>query len=135
MRIKDLFYNRTFCTIFRYVLSFLAGLSIFLAYFFTSNRSLIASCNACFIPGAVLVGIAFFSILNLLGFFDFVEYGTVQIVQSFKKDSIREYKDLVDYKKKKIEKRKKGKLVFLPYLIFGAIWIIAAIIIRCFITY
>ena len=135
MKLKDYFLNPIFSIVFRYSFAFLLGLSVFLAMFFTSDRSLLASCNACFIPGVVLVGIGFFSILNLLGFFDLAEYGTVSIVQSFKRDSVREYKDLVDYKEKKTIKRKKRRLVFLPYMIFGLIWIVASIIIRSFIKY
>lgn len=82
-----------------------------------------------------MIGIAFFSILNLFGAFDLAEYGTISIVQSFRKDDIIEYKDLIDYKEKKSVKRKKNHFVFLPYLIFGIIWLVISIVIRAMLSY
>ena len=82
-----------------------------------------------------MLAIAFFSILNLFGTFDLAEYGTISIVQSFKKDDIIQYKDLIDYKEKKSIKREKNRFIFLPYLIFGIIWIIISIVIRIMLSY
>lgn len=130
MKLKDLFLNRLFSTIFRYVFSFLLGSVLFLIIYFTSDRSLVSACNTCFIPGVVLLGIGFFSLLNLFGAFDFMEYGFVSIAQSLRKGSIREYEDLIDYKEKKKAKRKHTTLNFLPYVIFALCFLIASFVIR-----
>lgn len=81
----------------------------------------------------VLLGIGFFSILNLFGAFDFMEYGFVSIAQSLRKGSIREYEDLVDYKEKKQTKRKHSTFNFLPYAIFSVCFLVASFVIRAFI--
>ena len=135
MKLKDYLLNPLFAKIFRYSLALLLSLSIFLGIFFTSDKSLTSICDACFVPGVVMLAIAFFSILNLFGTFDLAEYGTISIVQSFKKDDIIQYKDLIDYKEKKSIKREKNRFIFLPYLIFGIIWIIISIVIRIMLSY
>lgn len=133
MKIKDLLSNKTITNILRYLLIILIFLAIFLPIYLSSNKSLTSLCNSFFIPGAVLIGIGFLSLLTYFGFFDFVGYGFTSVYQSLKKESIREYKDLIDYKEKKTLKRKDNKFIYIPYFIFGLIFLIVSLIIRAYI--
>jgi hypothetical protein len=126
--IKYLLEDPLYSKIIKWVFLALVSVSIFLAIYFTSERTLVNACNATFAPGCVMIVLAFFSIVNYFGGFDFVEYGFVSGFNSLKKGSPLEYEDLIDYKQKKKASRKEDSLVFLPYLVYGGIFLIASLV-------
>lgn len=126
--IKYILEDPLYSKIVKWVLSALVATSIFLAIYFTSDRSIISACNSTFIPGVIMIGIAFFSFINYFGGFDFAEYGFISGINSLKKGSPIEYDDLIDYKTKKKISRKNNPFVFLPYAVYGIIYLIAALV-------
>lgn len=130
MTFKELINDSIFRKIFHYSFALLLGLGIFFGIYFTSSKDLVSTCNATFIPGCVLLGFSCFSLMNYWGFFDFAAYGFTSAIQALKKGSIREYKDLIDYKEKKADKRKENKWNFLTYLLCAVVWLVATLIIR-----
>lgn len=101
---------------------------IFLCFYFTSPKNLVDASNSCFISGTIGIGVGVFSLINRMGGFDFFEYGFVQVVSSMRKGSPRPYVDLIDYKNQKKLKRQFSTLYFIPYIVIGVIWVIAAMI-------
>ena len=110
--------------------SIIVFLTAFLSIYFVYQRSILAIINGFFVPGAILLAVCVFSILNNFGFFDFASYGFISVIQSLKKGSVRQYEDLIDYKSRKIDKRKENRFSFIPYLISGIILITISIVIK-----
>ena len=110
--------------------SIIVFLIAFLSIYFVYQRSILAIINGFFVPGAILLAVCVFSILNNFGFFDFASYGFISVIQSLKKGSVRQYEDLIDYKSRKIDKRKENRFSFIPYLISGIILITISIVIK-----
>lgn len=122
--LKDPIYSK----ILRWVFFGIASISAFLAIFFTSDRSILSACNATFIPGCVMLCLGFFSFFNNCGSFDFAEYGFISGINSLRKGSPIEYEDLIDYKAKKKVTRKENRWVFLPYAVYGDLFLIASLV-------
>ena len=84
----------------------------------------IGYCNGLFISGFFLTGVSALVALNLFGAFDiFSFYFGRKLNEQGKKE------DLYEYSTRKKEQRWKAKFAFLPYLIVGAICLIASLII------
>ncbi len=127
-KIKKLFQDKLFLTLFRSALSFLFGAIFFLSYFFTHERTYSTISSGFFIPAAVLLTVGIFSLINHLGGWDFVSYASITTVQYLRKNPERPFEDLIDYKEYKNEKREFEGPVYLPYLIIGAVFLLLAII-------
>ena len=84
--------------------SIIVFLTAFLSIYFVYQRSILAIINGFFVPGAILLAVCVFSILNNFGFFDFASYGFISVIQSLKKGSVRQYEDLIDYKSRKMKR-------------------------------
>lgn len=59
---------------------------------------------------------------------DFINYGTVTMLSFLKRNPEKPYEDLIDYKEYKNEKREFEGPIFLPYFIFGLVFLVVAII-------
>lgn len=84
-------------------------------------------CDGFVISGSCLLAIDAFSLINNFGFFDFASYGFASTTSVLRKDIVRPYKDLIEYKCKKEEKRRKVEFLCL-YLDFYFIFFIGYII-------
>lgn len=127
-RIKNLLKDKLFLTLFRCTVSLLFGRIFFLCYYFTHESTYSSLSTAFFIPGAVLLFIGVFSLINHLGGRDFVSYASINTLSFLKKNSEKPFEDLVAYKEYKEGKREFEGPVYLPYLIFGAVFTALAII-------
>ena len=127
-KIKKLFQDKVFLTIFRCSISFLFGAIFFLCYFFTNERTYSTISTGFFVPGAVLLAVGVFSLINHLGGWDFVSYASLTTAQFLRKNPEKPFEDLVAYKEYKNEKREFEGPIYLPYLIFGVIFIALAVI-------
>ena len=110
--------------------SIIVFLTAFLSIYFVYQRSILAIINGFFFLLSIFLAVCVFSILNNFGFFDFASYGFISVIQSLKKGSVRQYEDLIDYKSRKIDKRKENRFSFIPYLISGIILITISIVIK-----
>lgn len=72
--------------------------------------------------------LGFFSLVNRYGGFDFFAYGFSAATHSLRRGSPLPYDDLVDYKDKKKGQREMKGRVYLPYFIYGGLWLIPATI-------
>jgi hypothetical protein len=124
--LKDFLADVTVQKIIRWVFLFLLGGALFLAIYFTSDQTLRKACDSCFVPGCVLVALGFFSLVNRYGGFDFFLYGANAALNAIRKGSPKEYEDLMDYKEKKQVSREMDGPVYLPYFIYGVLWLIAS---------
>lgn len=114
--------------ILRYVLIALLGVGIFLLIYLLNEKTLVTASNACLAPASVLLVLGFFSLMTHLGNMDFVSYGMISAFGSLKKNYEKPYEDLIDYKTQKKQQRQYEGPVYLPYFIFGLIFLVASII-------
>ena len=127
-KIKKLFQDKLFLAIFKSVVSVLFGTVFFLCFFFTHERTYSTISTGFFIPASILIAISFFSFVNHLGGFDFVSYATITTAQYLKKNPEKPFEDLIAYKEFRNEKREFEGPVYIPYLIFGLIFLVLAIV-------
>lgn len=111
----------------RLVISIIIGLSIFLGIYFGKGRTRITAADGAAVAGVVLLSLAAFSLISSFGFFDFASYGFSSVFHALKKNIVRPYDDLIDYKQKMASKQQKGRLNFLPYLTVGLLFLIVGI--------
>lgn len=74
------------------------------------------------------MAVGVFSLINHLGGWDFVSYASLTTAQFLRKNPEKPFEDLVAYKEYKNEKREFEGPIYLPYLIFGVIFIALAVI-------
>lgn len=127
-KIKKLFQDKLFIIIFKSVVSALFGIIFFLCYFFTHERTYSTISTGFFIPAVILLVIAFFSFINHLGGWDFISYASITTTQYLKKNPEKPFEDLIAYKEYKNERREFEGPVYLPYLIFGLVFLLLAIV-------
>lgn len=113
----------------RTIIAIVVALSFFFGIYYGTSRDYKALCDAFGVGGAVVLGMGIFSWINNLGFFDFASYGFASAFSALKKDFVKPYDDLVDYKEKKAYKRKADKWNWVPYVIVGLIFIILFIVV------
>lgn len=118
--------SKAFAIISRSVAALGLSAALFCSIYFTADPSLTRAADACTAAGTVFVAIGLFSVINLFGFFDFAEYGFYTVWIGLKRKVENPYADLIDFKEKKKEKRKDTWYSFLPYVIVGIAWLIAA---------
>lgn len=68
------------------------------------SRDYKSLCDGFAIGGSCLLAIGAFSLINNFGFFDFASYVFASTISALRKDIVRPYKDLIEYKCKKEEK-------------------------------
>ena len=127
-KLKKLFQDKLFLTILRCVFSLLLGRIFFLCYYFTHESTYSTISTAFFIPSAILICIGFFSLINHFGGRDFVGYASATTIQFLKRNPEKPFEDLVAYKEYKNGQREFEGPVYLPYFIFGVIYLAVAII-------
>ena len=123
-KIIKLLQDKLFLAIFKSVVSLLFGAIFFLCWFFTHERTYSTISTGFFVPGAILLVIGFLSFVNHLGGWDFISYASLTTIQYLKKNP----EDLIAYKEYKNEKREFEGPIYLPYLIFGLIFFVLAIV-------
>ena len=109
----------------RFLVSILIGLGLMAAYNGISNTwtLIIGYCNGSFIAAFTLISISILIVLNLFGAFDiFSFYFRRKTNEEGKKEA------LYEYAARKKEERWKYKMVFLPYLVVGGLFLIASLI-------
>lgn len=102
----------------RGLISIILGISIFLAVYYGMSRDYKSLCDGFAISGSCLLAIGAFSLINNFGFFDFASYGFASTISALRKDIVKPYKDLIEYKCKKEEKVEFLCLYFDFYFIF-----------------
>jgi hypothetical protein len=129
--LKEFLADRHVQKIIRWVFLLLLGGAIFLIIYFTGERSLQRTCDSCFAPGCVLIGLGFFSLVNHWGGFDFFLYGTSASLSALRKGTPKPYEDVMDYKEQKKEYRESSGPVYLPYFIYGVLWLAVSLVFYC----
>ncbi len=127
-KLKNLLNDKVFVTILRCIFCLIIGIVAFLSYFFTHERTYGDISTAFFIPACILLFIGFLSCVNHYGGMDFINYGTVTMLSFLKRNPEKPYEDLIDYKEYKNERREFEGPIFLPYFIFGLVFLVVAII-------
>ncbi len=107
------------------VIALAMGLSIFLT---RPNYDWAALSDASFIPSALLIGIALLTLIGRSGTFDTAAYSFAAIGQRFRPRELRRYDDAYDYKVQAEERRAKRGGYVLPYLAWGILLLILAIV-------
>ena len=109
----------------RFLVAFLIGVIMMIVYLAIANAWtwVIGYCNATFISAFVLFSISILSVLNLFGAFDIFSF---YIGRKKKENGAKE--DLYDYSSRKKDERSKFKLVFVPYLFFALLFLVASLI-------
>lgn len=105
------------------------GIGIVLLVYFLNGKSIVNACDGCFGAFAILFSIGSWQIIVNFGTFDSLCYSFANLVSTWHKGSPRKYKDLIDYKDQRIEKRKKSKLNFIVWYIVSALFLIASLVI------
>ena len=120
-KILDFFINHWI----RFTIAFVIGASLILLYCGVTNTwsRMIGYCNGSFIAAFVLISFSALTILNLFGAFDIFSY-----YPSRKKKENGLKENLFDYSTRKKQERSKFKLVFVPYLAWGVLFLIASVI-------
>ena len=116
----------------RFLISFFIGVFTMVIYLAVKNgwQYSINYVNATFMSAAILIGIAALSTLTLFGAFDIFSYFfNRKKKENGKKEILSEYAE-----RKRIE-RGKQKLIFIPYLFNGIIFLIASLILRFTVLY
>jgi len=84
--------------------------------------------DATFIPSALLLGITVLMWIARAGTFDIASYSFASISARFRPRELRRYKDAYDYKVQADERRAKGGGYVLPFLSWGGLLLIVAVI-------
>lgn len=109
-----------------------ASLTTLLIYLFKDPsfyNNFIRLSDAFLLPGIIYLVLGLFGVISYYGTFDTLSYSIGNLIASFRKDYVKEYADLYEYKLKKAEKRKSR----LPYRVFpslgiGAIFVVISIV-------
>ena len=116
----------------RFLISFFIGVFTMVIYLAVKNgwQYSINYVNATFMSAAILIGIAALSTLTLFGAFDIFSYF---FNRKKKEDGKKEI--LSEYAERKRIERGKQKLIFIPYLFNGIIFLVASLILRFTVLY
>lgn len=112
----------------RTAVAIIVSSAFFFGIYFGTSRDYKALCDATGIAGAISIAMGIMSLVTYFGFFDFASYGFISVFSSLRKDPVRPYEDLVDYRDKKAKKRKYNNWNFIPYITVGIIFIILFIV-------
>ena len=114
------------------VMFLISSIIFTLIFFLVEPFGLVSAASGTFTAGFVSLAVLVLKILTNEGAFDTFGYAFASFFWKFTPpDHDRKYKDLYEYKQKKIEKRKTTPLFFVPYVVVGFIYIIVACIIEC----
>lgn len=106
------------------VLTLLSLLSILLCYYVAKW-----GLSDCFlVPGISYLAFAILIFIERTGRFDIFSYQFRNLIDSFRKGSPKRYDTAGDYKMAKKLSRENNPFNYLPYLIFGSVFLIVAII-------
>lgn len=106
-----------------------------LAIFFTRPlQNWAALSDATFIPSALMLGISALILISRAGTFDILSYSFVAISQRFRPREFKRYADAYDYKVQADERRAKKGGYILPYLVWGVVLLVIAIIASLLVT-
>ena len=111
----------------RFLISFFIGVFSMLIYIAVKNgwQSGINYVDGTFMSAAILIGIAALATLSLFGAFDIFSYF---FGRKKKEDGKKEV--LYEYAERKRLERGKQKLIFIPYLTFGVLFLVVSVILR-----
>ena len=104
-----------------------------LVFFIPHNFSMIGWINGCFFSGGIILALGLLAMVGHFGAFDMFVYGVRDVFfhMNPSKDKVKPYKDYVEYiEKKKETRKKKGFGFFWPFLTFGLLLLVAAIVLR-----
>ncbi|MFA6675711.1 MAG: DUF3899 domain-containing protein [Bacilli bacterium] len=118
------------------IILLLAGLAVGVAFFFLyiyvfyHSPSFNLMSDATFILAAIFLSVGGLLAVSHIGFFDTIGYGFAKMGNIFFRPLKMEkkYNDLIDYKEQKYEKRKDHGFYYLPFLLLGLLFLIAAIV-------
>lgn len=106
----------------------IAGTLFLLFIYFIKNMTLIDACDGAFGSFAILFGYGTLKILTNFGTFDMLGYTASKFGIIFRDTGSKpKYKDLIEYKEVRVEKRKAKRFDFIPFYISSAILLIVAI--------
>lgn len=110
----------------------LVGVGFFSLVLFTrGNFAVQGYMDACFYPGMILLLVMGLIFVADTGFFDLPSYGLSSIffhLFNTDQDKVFKYRDLAQYKKEKRDQRQYHRPYFLPFLVVGGLFIIAALV-------
>ncbi len=115
----------------QFAIATVIGVVLFLLFYYFSNTDLenkTRVCNASFISGFIVFGLGGFQIIGNQGTFDLVGYGFSNLISVMKKTGEKKYKDPVEYRDARIEKRKRDKFNFLPIFAVAVVFFVIALI-------
>lgn len=118
------------------IISLIVGAGIFCLYFFIRgkevNYGIVIGSDASIIAAVCLISIGFLMFAGRQGFFDIFSYGFKQLgSQLFAKDANR-FNNFPEYRDNKNTIRKSSPKTFLPVLIVGTAFLIAALVLFIF---
>ena len=112
------------------IIALAIGSGVFCLYFFLNKATIIAACNASILSAVTLIGLGALILLTRLGAFDTFAYGFAQLGSAMFGREPKKYNDMVEYKQMKYEQRKDKTNYYISFLIVGALFIIATIVLE-----
>lgn len=109
------------------------GLALLLIVYFCKTRALVDACDGSFLAFGCLFGWGSLKIIINNGAFDSIAYSFANMFSTWQKNAPIKYKDLIEYKEIRAQKRKKKKFEFIEWYVSSGIYLISAII--CLICY
>ena len=106
----------------------LAAISFCLVFFLWRSFSFRGASDACFVTGALELGIAGLLFIGRAGTFDVLAYGFKRLIDQFTHHDDPEYKTAGDYSLAKKEKRKSVRFPYWVYLALAGIFLLLALV-------
>lgn len=117
-----------------YLLSFgissVAGVAVFLIFYFTSGQTLLGALNGTGVAGVLLLGAGGLCLLARLGAFDTMSYGFRQWFSAMFAREANKYNNMSDYKDQKTKERAKASYYYYVIMIVSLFFFIAFIILE-----
>ena len=129
MNLKEYFQSRKFYIDIVLCICLVAfGTGVVLLVYFLNGKSVVSACDGSFASFAILFSVGSWQIIVNCGTFDSLCYSFANLLSTWQKGSPRKYKDLIDYKDRRIEKRKKNKYGFIIWYIVSIFFLIASLV-------
>lgn len=108
------------------------GALIFLLYFFLNEegRNLKTACNGTALAGGLVLGAGLLIWLTRLGAFDTFAFGFIQLGTSLFGRNPLKRETLVEYKQKRVEKRKEKTKYYFVIMIVGGLFLVALVVLE-----
>lgn len=91
--------------------------------------------SECFlVPGILYLAICALVMINRSGMFDIFNYQFINLMSSFRPGSPKKYKTAGDYSLMVKEKRHHNKFYYLPFIVYGVLYLALAILVALLVT-